>query len=240
MKIQKKDIMLLFAFVGILAAVAVYVWVYLPTIEKTEALEAENTQHASYVAQLEQWEAQVPTFQEETVKMVADVNEIFTHFPAESRAQDAIMYAVELEAQDPNTYISAIGISQPAVAYEAQPTTIKLNDTMEEGERTYRLQSQQISYTQQFSYDGMKRYVNAIVNDNDRRSIETLNLAFDATTGILVGNTTMNLYTLTGTDKVYQETMIPSMPMGTDNIFSTIEIVIDNGEPVVEDVSVAD
>lgn len=223
MKIQKKDIMLLIAFVGVLAAVAVYVWVYLPTIEKTEALEAENKQHADYVAQLEQWEAQVPTFQEETTQMIVEVNDIFTHFPAESRAQDAIMYAVELEAQDPNTYISAIGISGPALAYAAQPTTIKLNSTMEDGERTYQLYQQQVSYTQQFSYDGMKRYVNAIVNDSDRKSIESLNMAYDQTTGILVGNTSMNLFTLTGTDKVYQDTMIPSMSVGTDNIFGTIE-----------------
>ncbi len=223
MKIRKNEVMFLMAFMGVLAAALVYLWVYTPTLEKTQALEAENSQLANRVAELEQWESQVDFFREETVRMIVDVNEVFARFPAESRSEDAVMYAVELEAQSANTYISNIGITPPQLAYESTPTDIKLNNYMEDGERTYRLYRQQITYTQQFSYSGMKTYVDSIVNDNDRKSIETLNLAYDSTTGILVGSTSMNLFTLTGTDKVYRETVIPSMPMGTDNIFGTID-----------------
>ncbi len=224
MQMKKSDLLYLYAFLGALVAVVVYVWVYLPTNEKTAALEATNAQDATRVAQLEQWEKEVPFFQEETVRMVVEVNEVFTHFPAESRSEDAVMHAVELEGLDSNNYISAIGINPPQLVYEAKPTNVKLSDAMEAGERTYRLYAQQIGYTQQFDYAGMKQFVNAIVNDSDRKSIESLNLAYDSNTGILVGTTTMNLYTLTGTDKAYQETMIPSMPMGTDNIFGTIDL----------------
>lgn len=224
MKIKKNEVMFLFAFLGVIAAVVVYTSVYTPKLEETEALEAENRQLAAQVTQLEEWEKQVPFFQEETVRMIVDVNEVFTNFPTESRSEDAIMYAVELENQDTYTYISSIGISQPVLAYEASPTTLKLNEHMEDGQRTYRLYKQPITYTQEFTYNGMKRYVNAIVNNSDRKSIETLNMAYDRNTGILVGATTMNLFTLEGTDKVYQETLIPSMPTGTDNIFGTLEL----------------
>lgn len=229
MKLKKTDILFFFAFLGILAGVAVFFLVYRPLKEKTAALETENRTHAAHVAQLEQWEQQVPTFQSEMVQMVNDVNERFSRFPVESRAEDAIMHAVEMESVDELTYISNIGIGQPALAYESTPTSIKLNDTMESGERIYRLYCQQITYTQQFDYDGMKTYVDTIVNDYDRKSIETLGLAYDSSTGILVGSTTMNLYTLTGTDEVYQETKIPSMPMGTDNIFRTLEMGTTSG-----------
>lgn len=223
MKIKKNEAAFLLAFLGVLVAVIVYILVYNPTMEKTEALEAENNQLAQQVAQLEEWEREVDRFQEETAQMIADVNEVFSHFPAESRSEDAIMYAVELENQDTNTYISSVGITEPALVYEAAPTTILLNSTMEEGQRIYRLYSQQITYTQEFTYSGMKTYVNAIVGNEDRKSIETLNMAYDRSTGILIGTTAMNLYTLDGTDKPYQETMIPSMSVGTSNIFGTRE-----------------
>ena len=231
MKIKKNEILFLIALAGVLSAVAVYFWIFQPTREKTEALEAENVTHAEYVRQLEGWAAQVDFFQEETVRMIVDVNDIFIHFPPASESEDAVMYAVGLENQDANTYISAIGINQPETVYIASPTTVKLNNEDEASERVYSLRRQQITYTQQFTYDGMKRYVGTIVNDSNRRSIETLNMAYDNTTGILVGTATMNLFTINGSNKVYQDTVIPSMPTGTDNIFGTIDPV---GSSVME------
>lgn len=232
MKIKKNEVLFLAAFLGVLIAVAVYVWLFNPTREKTEALEAENAALASHVKELEEWEKQVDYFQEETQRMIVDVNDVFVHFPPESRAEDAIMYAVELEAQDTRTYISAIGLLDPEMIYSAAPTTIKLNNLQEDGERTYQLFRQQVTYTQEFSYNGMKRFVNEIVDNYNSRSIETINIAYDNTTGILVGTTTMNLFTLTGTDKEYQKTSIPSMATGTDNIFGTLEITGTDVTPV--------
>lgn len=224
MKVKKNEVLFLIALLGVLAAIGVYVWVYMPTKEKTVALEDENKTQATYLAQLESWAGQVEHYKEETVTMIQEVNETFMHFPADSKAPDAIMYAVELEAQDPQTYISNIGLTQPEVVYESAPTSVRLNDTQEGSqERTYRLFCQQITYTQEFTYNGMKRYVNAIVNNTNRRSIDTLNMAYDTNTGILVGTTAMNLYTIDGTDKEYRKTAIPSMQMGTNNIFRSLE-----------------
>lgn len=222
MKIKKNELFLLIAVVGILVAVASYLWVYTPNKEKTEALESENKSQAAYLAQLEEWKAQEQTYLDETAKMVGEVNELFKNFPAGSRAEDVIMYAVELETTDENTFISSINLSDPAVAYSASPTSVKLNDFDEAKERTYRLYAQTIDMSHEFTYDGMKTYVNTIVNNPNRKSISTLNMNFDSGTGLLVGSTSMSLYTLTGTDKVYQETDIPTMPMGTENIFGTI------------------
>lgn len=223
MKISKREILLLIVLVGVLSIVAVYVWVFIPYNTKTLELEAENANQAVYVAQLEDWSNKTDELRLETQQMIQEVNTTLSRFPAESKEEDAIMYAVELESQDPQTYISAIGLSQPELIYEATPTTVKLSEFDEQSEHTYRLYSQQITYTQEFSYNGMKRYVDSIVNNSERKSIETLNMAYDANTGILVGNTAMNIYTLGGTEKEYHKTDIPRMPMGTDNIFGTLE-----------------
>lgn len=223
MKIKKNEVMFLLAFFGVLAAVLVYVQVYLPTLEQTDILLAENTQHAARVAELEEIASKVDTYIDDTEKMIVDVNGIFAKFPSESRSEDAIMYAVELESQDRDTYISAIGIGEPAVAYTAAPTTVPLNTSDEAGERVYELKKQQITYTQEFDYDGMKRFVDSIVQDPERRSIETVTMAYDSGTGQLHGTTAMNLFTLTGTEKEYEATRIPYMSIGTDNIFGTFD-----------------
>lgn len=224
MKIKKNDIFLILGFLGVAAALGVYLWVYTPTLEKTKALETEIEMNEAYMYQLEEWKAQEEVYLEETKQMIADVNDVFRNFPADSRAEDAIMYAVELEEQIPDTFISSISLSQPVVVYSAKPTTVKLNELDEELQRTYQLYSQQISYVQEFSYDGMKQFVDTIVTNPDRKAIEVLNMAYDNSTGMLMGTTTMNLYTIGGSDKEYQETVIPSMPTGTDNIFGTIVI----------------
>lgn len=225
MKIKKNEVMFLLAFLGVLAAVLVYVQFYLPTLEQTDILSAENSRQAARVAELEAIAGRKDVYIDETEKMLVEVNAIFANFPPESRAEDAIMYAVELESQDRNTYISAIGISDPTVVYTAAPTMVRLNQSDEAVERVYSLEKQQITYTQQFDYDGMKRFVNSIVQDPNRRSIETVTMAYDSGTGHLHGTTSMNLFTLTGTDREYEATKIPYMSIGTDNIFGTFDFI---------------
>lgn len=222
MSTKKNEIALLVGLAGILIAVATYIWVFVPYTEETELIEAEIVEQETRLNQLHEWSSNMDKMKEDTETMIGDVNAIFSIFPPKSKEEDAIMYAVELESQDPETYISAIGIEEPVIRYEAQPTSVKLKDSDEEATHTYQLYSQGITYTQQFNYNGMKRYVNSIVKDTDRRSIESLNLSYDSTTGILVGSTYMNLFTLAGTESDYEKTSIPPMPVGTPDIFATL------------------
>lgn len=223
MSIKKNELALLIALLGALVAVAVYVFVFNPYRDKTDALKAENRTQAEYLAKLEDWASRMEQMQSDTERMLGEVNQTFARFPVQSKAEDAIMYAVELESQDPDTYISSIGLTAPEMVYEAAPTSVRLHKDDELTTHTYKLYKQAISYTQEFTYNGMKRYVNSIVKDSNRKSIETLNMAYDRSTGILVGSTLMNLYTLSGTEEEYEKTSIPPRPMGTNNIFGTLQ-----------------
>lgn len=223
MKVKKNEIAILIALAGALVALLVYLYVFNPYREKTEALKADNITQGEYLAKLEDWASKMEQMQADTETMLGEVNQTFARFPVKSKAEDAIMYAVELESQDPDTYISAIGLSNPEMVYAAAPTNVRLHKDDAEASHTYQLYCQQISFTQEFTYNGMKRYVNSIVKDSQRKSIGTLNMAYDSTTGILVGTTNMNLYTLTGGEEEYEKTPIPPRPMGTNNIFGTIQ-----------------
>ena len=225
MKIGKKELAMIVGAIGIIFAVVIYAMVFLPMSEETEALEADNNNLRNRITELEQMTAQVETYQEDTVTMIMDINKVLENFPADSKEEDAILYAKELEARNSNTYISSVGLGDPELLYEIGPTSVPLNaeDEANNESRIFRLYRQKITLANQFTYNGMKQFVTDIVEDSDRRNIETISLAYDRSTGILVGNTEVNLYTLSGTDKEYHPQNIDGINLGISNIFGTIE-----------------
>ena len=206
-------------------AVIIYTMVYLPVSEETEVLEADNNNLRSRITELEQMATQIDTYQEDTVTMIMDINKVLANFPADSKEEDAILYATELEARNNSTYISSVGLGDPELLYEIGPTSVPLNaeDEANNESRIFRLYRQTISLAHQFTYNGMKQFVTDIVENSDRRNIETITLSYDRSTGILVGTTNMNLYTLSGTDKAYEPQNIDGINLGISNIFGTIE-----------------
>lgn len=225
MKIGKKEISFIVCALGIIFAVVIYAMVFMPVSEETEALEAENGTLRGRITELEQMSAQVDKYQEDTVAMIMDINKVLKEFPADSKEEDAILYATELEARNSSTYISSVGLGDPELVYEIGPTSVPLSaeDEANNESRILRLYRQKISFANQFTYNGMKQFVTDIVEDSDRRNIETITLAYDRSTGILVGTTEMNLYTLSGSDKVYEPQNIDGIKLGISNIFGTIE-----------------
>lgn len=74
------------------------------------------------------------------------------------------------------------------------------------------------------TYKALKELINYIHNDQNRRTLQTLEVSYDSETGNLTGSVEMGMFSLTGLNKAYQEPNIPSMTIGTDNIFGTVEV----------------
>ena len=64
--------------------------------------------------------------------------------------------------------------------------------------------------------------VKAILNDNRRRGIDTISLAYDDSTGQLNGSAIVDSYFLLGTDKTYAQPSLTPVQQGTDDIFGTV------------------
>ena len=69
MKVSKRDILLLIGFIGILAAVCSYFFVYDPLMEKSKTLATENVNLQAQVQQLTIWNENQPIYQSETKRM---------------------------------------------------------------------------------------------------------------------------------------------------------------------------
>ncbi len=226
MKLSNKAIAGAIAFLGVLVLALTFTMYYSPKQDETAALETENTNLSSRITQLETYAANADKYQEDTVIMIQDINKVIDRFPANSLKEDAILYALELESRNEQTIISSVAMPNAELIYEIPTSSVPLNAKEEEegASHNFKLYRQQISVSNQFTYNGMKQFVTDIVNDVDTRNIENMSLAYDANTGILVGNTTINIYTLSGTDEIYKSEEITSVPLGTSNVFGTIEV----------------
>ena len=82
----------------------------------------------------------------------------------------------------------------------------------------------QVTLEFQCTYDSLKRAVKYLAQQSGRMTMDHVNASYDNTTGNLSGSMTVNMFSMTGISREYQEPDAGAVPYGTDNIFGTIEI----------------
>ena len=70
-------------------------------------------------------------------------------------------------------------------------------------------------------YHGLKAMLGEVIGSSQKKTISTLNVSFDDSTGKLTGEMLVDSYFLYGLDKPYEAPYIPTVPHGTDNLFGT-------------------
>ena len=219
--ITKKEKKMLLYAAGGLCLVLVYFFIVAPG--KEELSELKNTSE-SLATELEQAKAHADKqeyYEQETAVMQEEIDAVLAQFPSWITEETTIMYADMLE-DDTDIYIPNISIGNSNYLYtlgegagEMAGTGISLYGTP-------------VVYTYTVSYDDMKKVVRIIQEDDERRNVETITLSYESGSGKLVGNMTVNMYAVTGTGKEYVAPNVPSMMLGTDNIFGTVSASGDN------------
>uniref|UniRef100_UPI0040274601 type II secretion system protein GspM n=1 Tax=Agathobacter rectalis TaxID=39491 RepID=UPI0040274601 len=70
-------------------------------------------------------------------------------------------------------------------------------------------------------YHGLKAMLGKVIGSSQKKTISTLNVSFDDSTGKLTGEMLVDSYFLYGLDKPYEAPYIPAVPHGTNNLFGT-------------------
>mgnify|MGYP004504030989 CR=1 FL=1 len=119
---------------------------------------------------------------------------------------------------------TADGTTADATTVTSADGSVQLSDVIVAGELypTMYLYQTQTNYGVECSYTGIKNMVKAILNDNRRRGIDTISLAYDDSTGQLNGSAIVDSYFLLGTDKTYAQPSLTPVQQGTDDIFGTV------------------
>lgn len=241
MKLKKSDINLLIILVGVLIAVLAYFLVYTKFNEKTEVLNAENATLQTEVDYLQDLADHKQQYLDETESMQAEIDEIKDQFPAAYKEEDDIIYVRQLE-KDYDSLVKGLGMGAPAVieVATAAPAPVEevtedgTEEDVEEGATTEATQAAApsadimlynvpLTVEMTSSYASVKDIIQRINTDRDRKSISQVSMAFDSETGDLTVNMNYNAYSLTGTEKTYQQPSVDGIRYGTNNIFNTAE-----------------
>lgn len=263
MKVSKRDILLLLGFLGILAAVCSYLFVFQPTTEKNEALVQENKQLEERIADLQSKKENRDTYESETARMRREMEEIYQLFPVDVREENAILLAINqellspmevesvtidallevpiVEAQDPDMPDATYEIEEVEEIEDAtgtqDPTTVEADVTHDaSGANPFNLMYRRATINYEVSYEGLKRSVKNICMQTDRMVINNLTVVYDEQTGLLKGSTTVDLFCVPGQEgKEYEEPDFGGVLLGTNNIFGTRVIRSEGNLPDLEE-----
>ena len=263
MKVSKRDVLILLAFIGILAVVCSYFLVFQPTMEKSEALQAENQQLEERIADLRSKKDNKDSYESQTAQMRREMEEIFQLFPVDVREENAVLLAINQELLSPMevqsvTIDALLEVPFVEVRQEEMPDATYEIDEVEEiedatgtqdaptaetggtqdasGLNPYHLMNRKTTINYEVSYEGLKRSVKNICMQTDRMVIDNLTVVYDESTGLLRGTTAVNMFCVPNQeDKEYKEPDFGGVLLGTDNIFGTRVIRSEGSLPDLED-----
>lgn len=215
MKVSGRDKLLLVGLLGILSVVCSCFLVFWPTMEKADALETENERLQAEITNLTIKMESKDSYMADTEQMKQEIAAVYQRFPVDVREEDGILLAVNQEQIAP-MMIDSINISgcEPVV----------LPESSGEDESSSLLMKRNMTIHYLVSYDGLKRSIRNIGAQDNRISIQNLAVAYDESTGLLRGTTSVDMYCVPGQPgKEYVQPGFSSVLVGTDNIFGSLE-----------------
>lgn len=250
-KAKKSDINILIMLIGVLLAVAAYFFVYTSFKEKTAELEGQNASLETEVAELQKLVDNKEFYLEETARMNDEMVAVIAKYPSDVRTEDEIMYTVELEnvysiwvnslqAGDKEMIQVATDAQQPQQDVVTEDAPVEADGSQDSVTATGGYQDTVFLYNSPFTinfkvtYRSMKDIVSAIIGSDERMNITNLSLAYDAETGCLAGSMNANMFTMSGTDAVYEELNIPGVSTGTADFFQSGTVLDLNKNAVAE------
>jgi len=232
--VSKRDKCLLIGLFGGLFLLLAWLYGYTPLQEKTAVLQAENVTLKAKADLYQAINANLPTYEEEIRQMEDKIATIGNSYPVYISREDEILFLANME----NTYVSDIAVENitmsaveeiianvqvetadtEAVTQEAAAAT----ETAVAAGPDIHMFKQPVNYSFRCTYKGAKDMISHLYAQTDKKSIEGMTLAYDSTTGNLMGSVDLNQYYMTGIDKLYQPTSVPPVPKGVRDVFHTI------------------
>ena len=224
MKVSKKDIYLIIGFLGVLAFLCAFLWVYQPVMEKVDALKAESRSLEIEIADLQSKMDNKDTYVSKTQEMATEMDSILQMFPVELKEEDAIVLTLTEELLSPMIVTTLTMDETEPVDFELYTQESEEAEPVDTGE-TIQLGLYRNPVSMQFvsSYEALKRYVKTVALQTNRTKIVGITASYDEMTGLLTCVANLNMYFITGQeDKTYVQPDFSSVITGTDNPFGSI------------------
>lgn len=236
MNLTKSNIKILLFIAAVAILGLTYLYVFKDNMSEADSLQSEiNTLQTRY-DELMAKQQDREMYEEKT----AEFNQLFAdrlaYFPATLDQEISVMFikGVEKEEGDLRFGVNSVGLGQPETFYslsaaasadasadtagstEADTTDVAAQDTIAAGDYQCMTASFPISY--EGSYEGLKDFIDYIMNYKYRMNISSMNIAYNAEDESYTGSIQLNAYCITGGDREADSVDV-DVPEGVSNIF---------------------
>ena len=239
--ISERDKKLLFGLGAILILACAFFFVFSPNQKKSDELSTENTELKNYITQLdtmianeEQKKAEIVSFNEmreailakfpggmtheKAIATIADLQDVTGFFSSQDSFSVNNINFDEAEARSNGTV--------PIVTedYQIDSPYAVTNVT---GEEFPQITEYKTTVTMSFTCtnEELTDVLDYINQNEEKMSVETITVGYDAETGNLTGTMNLCMYCISGVeDKVYEEPEITNISLVVSNIFISKEI----------------
>ena len=216
MSISKRDQSLILILVGILIFVAAYVGIYRRYEDKATELENEITAMEPQLQELKSYFENLSTYQTGIQDDSTKISNYMARYPSDVREEDQVMYAVNLEKM--------VGLTVNSVVFNDPEIVSQFPEVSESGNGSYTminysLQKASMTLDCSMTYQQLKKLMDEVNLTSSCTRVSDVSVSYDSATGLLTGTVTVDKYSITGQEDNYTESPIPSMSMGTNNIF---------------------
>ncbi|MGN1083670.1 MAG: hypothetical protein ACI4QX_01585 [Lachnospiraceae bacterium] len=215
------QIFLLMLVLVVLMALVALNYLYRPLAEERKALQEENYNLNVRLIELTNMAIEEGNYKDGINKSRAALSEVLNRYSAGNTPEKSIVLVNRMEAE--------LGMKIPNVSFSTPSTltSVKMPVVKDTGEESYSIEyydvnllTETLSMNYSCSYDQLKKMVDFVNAYPERMNIESISVSYDSETSELTGNLVLNLYAVTGTDKVYTEPKVENIRLGEDNIFA--------------------
>lgn len=211
MKISEHDKKLLLYVSGILLIVLSVSLVFLPQKSKNEDLKFQISEKENDLASLMSLAAQNRDYGAEKQEIEQEQQTILAQFPGGLEEEDVLLHVADVE-RNSQMEINDVSIHPSELFWT-------------EGDSSYYLYQILSEYSFTASYGDLKQVLDGFTKEQERKALQSIDLAYDSATGELLGSLSLAMYYIDGAEKEYVSPEIPGVSMGTDNIFGTLSEV---------------
>lgn len=233
LKISENDRRLLFLLFSLIVIAVSYFFIYTKNNNQTNEINESNEVLKARVEELYDMQAQMDLMKEEIQVFTQETEKIKALFPPGLKTEDTIVMLVDLEkAADMKISSATFAMNElfsPSADFQQESEETTSEESEEEAVNLPNVgilfgYKSTITIAYQTNYAGLKKAIDYINQNPDQMTIGDLSAAYDTSTGNLMGSMSIHMYSLIGTDKVYEAPFIDGINIGLKNIFGTIEI----------------
>lgn len=199
----------------LVAAVVMYFFIYYREVEQRDAVHAECNALQTRLEDLSKQEENRANYEQQMEEAEDALRGMLAKYSAGHTPEKSILFVKEME--------EAVGITIPNVSFSSPTvlTTVDLSGIGAEQEwKRITFLKEPLSFSYRCDYDTLKETLRFLREYPEHRTLQSVSMSYDSERGILSGNMAINLYSVTGGDKVYLAPETEDVPLGRDNLFA--------------------